>query len=798
MEEIMKKLVSVILTLCMVLCMLPVPAAADDLPVVKLDVGTIEAYDDTNYKVDADTIVLRAEGQVYELTGTTDRQILVPGTNAPAEPKTYHIRLNNATINGGMTTNNSLGAKLVIDVAAGTVNTVKRIYFAGLTITGSGTLNMEDMGVTQSTRTNNPSSLYIEDTTINVNLPSNKSGQWEGTCELAGSAKVTYTGCGKYTPLKLGQKSGMTHSLTLKDSAKLYCVQDDASAPAPSSVSGLEAFNDATITLQDNAYLEAEGKAGSGEYVGCGVLTVGNNGSISVLGNATLKATAYDIAVCADNNITVNGGKLIAKSKGGASNGVYAAGTIDINNAYVEAEGGYPGMYGGTVIIANSTVKAVGTNDAAIWAASTLTLNNSIIEAEGADRYYGLGASDNTQVTGCWIETTGTETFDSDPDGIVDSVLFNKKVGKVIGNASIPGDVTVESDMKLAIPAGTALTVPADTTLTNHGLITLKGTLNRDGTIICDSHNGGTATCVDKAECDICLAVYGDVDAANHSGSLVWAYTETSHTQKYDCCGAVVVAEEAHDWADGKCTKCGYTCKHAVGTPATCVDKAVCQYCGESFGDVDAANHSDLRHVTKVDATATADGNIEYWYCAGCGKYYSDAAATKEITKDATVIPAIKSADTTVKPVGGKDTWSKGSGTLDFVVEPGAQNIVVKVDGKDVDARNYTLTTDAKTGKTTVSLHADYLATLSLGTHKLAVTTADGTATTTFKVDRVYADAPSGKTDSKTDTKTGDGVKSAGTADNFPMASMAAALVLSAGALAVLTVRGRRKEQDAQ
>ena len=51
---------------------------------------------------------------------------------------------------------------------------------------------------------------------------------------------------------------------------------------------------------------------------------------------------------------------------------------------------------------------------------------------------------------------------------------------------------------------------------------------------------------------------------------------------------------------------------------------------------------------------------------------------------------------------------------------------------------------------------------------------------------------------SKTDTKTGDGVKSAGTADSFPMASMAAALVLSAGALAVLTVRGRRKEQDAQ
>lgn len=792
----MKKLVSVLLTLCMVLCMLPVPAAADDLPVVKLDVGTTETYDDTNYRVDADTIVLRAEGQVYELTGTTDRKILVLGTNAPAAPKTYHIRLNNATINGGMTINNSTGAKLVIDVAAGTVNTVKSIYAAGLTITGSGTLNMEDMGVTQSTRTNNPSSLYIEDATINVNLPSTSSGQWEGTCELAGSAKVTYTGCGNYPALKLGQSGNITHSLTLKDNAKLYCVQADASDPSNSLVNGLESFGDATITLQDNAYLEAQGKdCTDDDWLGSGVMA---GGDIFVLDNATLKATAYGSAITTGGNVTVNGGKLIAEST--KRNGVYAAGTIDIsNNATAEVKGYYPALFGDTgVTIANSTVKAAGTNDVAIYSPNTITLNNSIIDAEAPFDCDGIYANNGVQVTGCWIETTGPETFDSDPNGIVDSVLFNKKVGKVIGNASIPGDVTVESDMKLAIPAGTALTVPADTTLTNHGLITLRGTLNRDGTIICDSHNGGTATCVDKARCDICLAVYGDVDAANHTGSLVWAYTETSHTQKYDCCGAVVVAEEAHDWADGKCTKCGYTCKHAVGTPATCVDKAVCQYCGESFGDVDAANHSDLRHVTKVDATATADGNIEYWYCAGCGKYYSDAAATREITKDATVIPAIKSADTTVKPVGGKDTWSKGSGTLDFVVEPGAQNIVVKVDGKDVDARNYTLTTDAKTGKTTVSLHADYLATLSLGTHKLAVTTADGTATTTFKVDRVYADAPSGKTDSKTDTKTGGGVKSAGTADNFPMASMAAALVLSAGALAVLTVRSRRKEQDAQ
>ena len=545
----MMKLVSMLLTLCMVFCMLTVPAAADDLPVVKLDVGTTETYDDTNYKVDANTIILRAEDRVYELTGTTDRKILVLGTSTPAEPKTYHIRLNNATINGGMTINNSTGAKLVIEVAAGTVNTVKRIYSASLTITGSGTLNMEDMGVTQSTRTNNPSSLYIEDTTINVNLPSTKCGQWEGNCKLAGSAKVTYTGCGDYSVLKLGQGNGITHSLTLKDNASLYCVQDDASVASPYSVSGLECFQGATITLQDNA---------------------------------TLKATAYAEAISTWGRFTVNGGKLIVKSEN--SNGVYSDAAIDIsNNATVEATGYYPALFGNTgVTIANSTIKAVGTNDVAIFSWNTITLNNSIIDAEAPFDYHGISATNGVQVIGCWINTTGTETFDSDPNGIADSVLFNKKVGKVIGNASIPSDVTVESDMKLTIPAGTTLTVPADITLTNHGLITLEGTMNRDSTIICDRHIGGTATCVDKAKCDICLAAYGDVDTTNHS---------------------------------------------------------------------------DLRHVTKVDATATADGNIEYWYCEGCGKYFSDKDGTKEIKKADIVTAKLK--DDSKSPQTGDNSKPK-------------------------------------------------------------------------------------------------------------------------------------------
>ena len=71
---------------------------------------------------------------------------------------------------------------------------------------------------------------------------------------------------------------------------------------------------------------------------------------------------------------------------------------------------------------------------------------------------------------------------------------------------------------------------------------------------------------------------------------------------------------------------------HSGGT-ATCKNKAKCKICGESYGELNANNHSDLKHFPAVAATKTTEGNIEYWYCSGCKKYYKDAKATQEITK---------------------------------------------------------------------------------------------------------------------------------------------------------------------
>ena len=81
---------------------------------------------------------------------------------------------------------------------------------------------------------------------------------------------------------------------------------------------------------------------------------------------------------------------------------------------------------------------------------------------------------------------------------------------------------------------------------------------------------------------------------------------------------------------------------HSGGT-ATCTNKAVCEICGESYGELNANNHSDLKHFPAKAATKTTEGNIEYWYCSGCKKYYKDAKATQEITKVQTVTAKLPS-----------------------------------------------------------------------------------------------------------------------------------------------------------
>ena len=81
----------------------------------------------------------------------------------------------------------------------------------------------------------------------------------------------------------------------------------------------------------------------------------------------------------------------------------------------------------------------------------------------------------------------------------------------------------------------------------------------------------------------------------------------------------------------------GLETKDCFGGKATCAEKAVCEVCGKAYGELDPKNHTDLKHIPAKAATEDAEGNIEYWYCEDCNKYYSDKDGTKEIKKANTV-----------------------------------------------------------------------------------------------------------------------------------------------------------------
>ena len=113
-----------------------------------------------------------------------------------------------------------------------------------------------------------------------------------------------------------------------------------------------------------------------------------------------------------------------------------------------------------------------------------------------------------------------------------------------------------------------------------------------------------------------------------------------------------------------KCTVdgcAGSETKDCSGGKATCKDKAKCAVCGKTYGELDAKNHADLKHVPAKAATRTAEGNIEYWHCGGCNKYYSDKGGTKEIKKADTATEKLKGGSTTAKQEDG----SKSPGTGD-------------------------------------------------------------------------------------------------------------------------------------
>ena len=150
----------------------------------------------------------------------------------------------------------------------------------------------------------------------------------------------------------------------------------------------------------------------------------------------------------------------------------------------------------------------------------------------------------------------------------------------------------------------------------NDGKHTRKCTVDGCDAFETENCSGGNATCTEKAVCDVCGKAYGEFDGTNHKGGVQEWTTRTAfnHEQKWNCCGAVIVPSEAHEWKDGVCRECGYVCLHNDA------DKDhICDYCKKTISE----------HVDK-------DKNHICDYCKKAISEHVDAP-TEEIKKADTV-----------------------------------------------------------------------------------------------------------------------------------------------------------------
>lgn len=145
------------------------------------------------------------------------------------------------------------------------------------------------------------------------------------------------------------------------------------------------------------------------------------------------------------------------------------------------------------------------------------------------------------------------------------------------------------------------------------GTVTVNGikvTLDENGSIVLSPADGGQKIVVtDKA------GNTAEMTVTVNDGHTFGDWTSNGHgTHTRQCT------------ADG--------CTEGVETD-NCTDEDKnhkCDICGKII-----SNHTDLKHFPAKAATEDSEGNIEYWYCSGCGKYYSDKDGTKEIAKADTV-----------------------------------------------------------------------------------------------------------------------------------------------------------------
>lgn len=659
-----------------------------------------------------------------------------------------------------------LPATALADAPSGQV-----LYVGGVQISSTGYWTTDSDGnVTASTAGETPTDNYIRyDAENNVLTLHNATikNELEYNASIEGGTLINDSAIGVFNP-----SGNAKLTINLEGTNTIANVGKGIFVLASSASTG-----SSNLTIQGDGSLNA-----SASQTGIWVQSNGNNAALCVE-NAEVTASA-DGAVKngvlvqakdgSDVSLTVNGGSL----------------TASVNaNIWFQFGSGVSGSGTPTVTVSNNAI---------------VRANGGIANTSSTSIQYGTGNGENG------------------------GIVFDGSAGTVYGSVTLQDDLTIGAGETLTIGDGASLTVPDGKTLTNNGTVTVEegGTLTNNGSLDCNHHTGGTATCTEKAKCDLCGAEYGDflphsltkTEAKAPTCTVVGneAYWTCGNCGKYFSDGngnteiikdSWIISAINHDWNDavytwsddGSTCTATRTCKNdsahtekATATVTGAQTKApTCTQMGETtytaafeaswamtqtkvLADIPAIghsygepvwswsedgktckvtftcekdeNHKETPEVTvtsaeKTPGTCTEAGVTTYTATVEFnGQTYTDTKDVADIPATGhsydngkcTVCGAIASDFKVIITAGANGSWQKGTKDgLTFTSNAAYKYFQkVQVDGKDLDVSNYTV----KEGSTIVTLKAEYLETLSIGKHTLAIVSETGTATTEFTI----------------------------------------------------------------
>ena len=608
-----------------------------------------------------------------------------------------------------------------------------------------------------------PQTLYVGSTTISAGYWTSSDGGTTWACQKnqpEGNNYIYYDGQGT---LKLHNVTIQRGSNTVSPpyGAGIYAL---CSSNQPVALT-IELIGTNTITGYYGIYVNAEISADSNGTDASLTITSENNGSLEVSG---LNYGIYVKSGTGNASLTINDASVVAKTTQTYSSfaGVYVQSSAHATSSPQLSLAVNGGSLTTSASKGNDGIQFYVGSSEATGATTRLTVSeNAIVRAENGINAYRV---DKPTPSG-----TG--------------IVFNDKKGTVYDDVTLDESLTIAQGETLTIPEGSTLTVPEGKILTNNGTIDNSGTLTNNGTVTNNGTlnvneggklegetTGGSGTVVntptitaqpesqsvtERNTATFTVAATGeklsyqwqqstdsgqswaDIGGATDATYTTEATTTSMNGYQYRCvvsnsAGSITsdavsltVNEHVHTWGnpvwswseDGKTCTVTFTCEKdenhkespkvdvtsAVKKPATCTETGVTTY--TATVEFNGQTYTDTKEVADLPAIGHSYDNGK---CTVCGAIASDFKV---------IITA-----------GANGSWQKGTKDgLTFTSNAAYKHFQkVQVDGKDLDASNYTV----KEGSTIVTLKAEYLETLSDGKHTLAIVSETGTATTEFTI----------------------------------------------------------------